>query len=90
MHNRGWIKRIEAAATNEDLDRATAGYREQAIGEHSALRRNEAFNRSMTAGQFFRALEQVRRVRESDGAGYDDVIRVLESAARRELEIKMS
>ena len=83
------IIRIQKAISDEQLDDAMAGCSRQAITEHPALRNNLAFKTSMDAGQFLRALEQVRRARQADGDEYRDVIRVLEFAATRRLAIMM-
>jgi hypothetical protein len=83
------ISRIQKANSNEQLDNSMDGYLLEAIAAHPKLGNNKDFNSAMETGQFFRALEHVRRAREPDEDKYSDVIRMLEFATTRQLAIKM-
>jgi len=76
---------IEAARTQEELATATEGYREQALAAHPALRADDAFNLALRAHSYFNALGHVRRAVIGRGDRYQDVIRMLECAADKQV-----
>jgi len=83
------ISKIQQAQTSRELERATEGYREQVMMAHPAFRTYYGINSDLLNRQYRRALVGVKAAAYGRGDRYQDVIRVLEAAAEKELSLNL-
>jgi hypothetical protein len=87
MNDHERIVRIRNARTEQELDRATEGYRDQVLQRHPDLVGNCAFNAALNTRQYFHALGDVKRAQRGGGNKYEDVILVLQCASEKQFSL---